>query len=151
MLFKGETTRTEQMIRTEKPEMKCLVNKTFFEPIREMTKTSSPVRTAFKATFCSGCSFIAIRYRNQYHHLLSVLLLRSCYEKKLLTATSGADQSKLCVAWRTRFILNNRLSAVPIFLASLVFPCLGFRAPAFVVRRNQEKKIGDCSQSMKMV
>ena len=30
-------------------------------------------------------------------------------------------------------ILNNRLSAVPVFLASLVFPCPGFRAPVFAM------------------
>ena len=30
-------------------------------------------------------------------------------------------------------VLNNGLSAVPIFLASLVFPCPGFRAPVFAM------------------
>ena len=43
-------------------------------------------------------------------------------------------------------ILNNRLSAVPIFLASLEFPCLGFHAPAFAMpyrgSTNSRGKIG---------
>ena len=80
----------------------------------------------------------------QFH--VSVLLLGSCCEEKPLTAISGTDQSQLCVAWRTRLILNNRLSAVPIFLASLVFPCPGFRAPAFAMSfrgsTNSREKIG---------
>ena len=67
------------------------------------------------------CSFIANR---------SVLPLA---QKKPLTAISRTDQSQLCVTWRTRLILNNRLSAVPIFLASLVFTCPGFRAPVFAM------------------
>ena len=120
MLFKGETTRTEQMIRTEKPEMKCLINKKFFEPIRETIKTSSPVRIAFTATFCSGCRDIAI---NPIIFFLSCCSGRSCREEKPLTAISGTDQSLLCVAWRTRLIFKTiGCLQVPIFLASLVFP-----------------------------
>ena len=78
----------------------------------------------------------------QFH--LSVLLLGSCCEEKPLTAILRTDQSQLYVAWRTRLILNNGLSAVPIFLASLVFPCLGFRAPAMTFRgsTNSRGKIG---------
>ena len=67
-------------------------------------------------------------------------------KRKPLTAISGTDQSQLCVAWRTRLILNNRLSAVPIFFASLVFPCPGFRAPVFAMSfrssTNSRGKIG---------
>ena len=68
-------------------------------------------------------------------------------KRKPLTAISGTDQSQLCVvAWRTRLILNNRLSAVPIFLASLVFPCPGFRAPVFAMSlrgsTNSRGKVG---------
>ena len=43
-------------------------------------------------------------------------------------------------------ILNNSLSAVPIFFASLVFPCPGFRAPVFAMSfrgsTNSRGKIG---------
>ena len=77
---------------------------------------------------------------------LFALMLRACCEKKSLTAISGTDQSQLCVAWWTRSNWNNRLSAVPIFLASLVFPCLDFRAPAFAMSfhgsTNSRGKIG---------
>ena len=47
-------------------------------------------------------------------------------------------------------ILNNRLSAVPIFLASLVFPCLGQfpRAGDDFPRLDElKRKNRDCSQS----
>ena len=43
-------------------------------------------------------------------------------------------------------ILSSRLSAVPIFLASLIFPCPGFRAPVFAMSfrgsTNSRGKIG---------
>ena len=45
----------------------------FSESRRETIKTSSPLRRAFRVTFCSGfndiewCSFITIRYYNWYH------------------------------------------------------------------------------------
>ena len=119
-------------------QSKCLVNKTFFEPIMETIKISSPVRWSFTATFFSGVSFVdAVSLQTdiafEYHYLLSVLLLRSFCEKEPLTAISGTDQSQLCVTWRTRLILNNRLPMVPTFLASLVFPRLSFRAPAIAI------------------
>ena len=72
-------------------------------------------------------------------------------KRKPLTAISGTDQSQLFVAWRTRLILTNRLSAVPIFLASLVsslprIPRAGFR-DVFPRLDELKTKNRDCSQS----
>ena len=51
-------------------------------------------------------------------------------------------------------ILNNGLSAVPIFLTSLVFPCPGFRAPVFAMSfrglTNSRGKIGTARSLMTM-
>ena len=51
-------------------------------------------------------------------------------------------------------ILNNGLSAVPIFLTSLVFPCPGFHAPVFAMSfrglTNSRGKIGTACSLMTM-
>ena len=136
MLFKGETTKTEQMSWNEKPSLcpEQMSGKIFFEPKKGNN-------------FKKHLHWWGERSRRPSVRVSVILMLSclgSCCEEKPLTAISRTDQSQLCVAWWAGLILNNRLSAVPIFLASLAFPCLGFRAPATTFRSltNSRVKIG---------